>query len=326
MTYVLRQEENGLARAGFLQIEIRPERTEADVVLLTPALAAPQGHPAIWQKLLSQSIQDLTERRISRLFADLPDQPLVVNTFKQSGFQLYARETIWRLALPPGQWSLPTEAPMRLLHPEDGWHITRLYNRTTPSHVRQAEGALTVDDKEYIDSLTCPILVDDLGLPRSQFVLDGSDGIDGCVQVIWGRLGVWIRLWTDTNNPNTEAIHHLLRHALSEIAADQNTHPVYISVLEYQSGMESILADYGFAPFTDRARMVRNIWQWAYRPVTAPWPSKASLKQYRDRWLSPKPCVRATDVSPFTSSTKRSNSHKPNAALALNVNNSLCNQ
>ena len=55
MTYVLRQEENGLARAGFLQIEVRPERTEADVVLLTPALAAPQGHPAIWQKLLSQS-------------------------------------------------------------------------------------------------------------------------------------------------------------------------------------------------------------------------------------------------------------------------------
>ena len=279
MTYVLRQEENGLARAGFLQIEVRPDRTEADVVLLTPALAAPQGHPAIWQKLLSQSIQDLTDRRIARLFADLPDQPLVVNTFKQAGFQLYARETIWRLAVLPAHWSLPSAAPIRLLHPEDAWNLTRLYNRITPSHVRQAEGSLTINDKEYVDSLTCPILVDDLGLPLSQFVLDGKDGLDGCVQIIWGRLGTWIRLWTDTNNPNTEAIHHLLRYALSEVVEDQITHPVYISVREYQRGMESILADYSFAPFTDRARVVRNIWQWAYRPVKAHAPALESVHE-----------------------------------------------
>ena len=267
MTYVLRQDENGLARAGFLQIEVRPQRTEADVVLLTPALAAPQGHPAIWQKLLSQSIQDLIERHITRLFADLPDQPLVVNTFRQAGFQLYARETIWRLTVLPSHAPLPAAAPVRLLHPEDNWHVTRLYDRITPSVVRQAEGALTLGDKDCVDSVTCPILVNDLGLPRSQFVLDGQDGLVGCVQIIWGRLGTWVRLWTDTNSPDTEAVHRLLRHALSEIMEDKSTHPVYISVREYQRGMESILAEYGFAPFTDRARMVRNIWQRAYRPV-----------------------------------------------------------
>lgn len=267
MTYVLRQEENGLARAGLLQLEVRPQRPEADVALLTPALDAPQGHPAIWQKLLAQSVQELVDRQINRLYSDLPDQPLVVNTFKQAGFQLYARETIWRLAALPYNWSLSASSPVRLLSTDDHWHLSRLYNRITPLSVQQAEGVVVLETKEYADSLSCPILVDDLGLPRSQFVLDGRDGLDGCVQLIWGRLGTWIRLWAGTNNPNTEAIHLLLRHALAEITADQNTHPIYISVREYQSGIESILSDYGFAPFTDRARMVRHIWQWAYKPV-----------------------------------------------------------
>jgi hypothetical protein len=278
MTYVLRQEENGLARAGLLQLEVRPERPEADVVLLTPALDAPQGHPAIWQKLLSQSVQELVDRQINRLYSDLPDQPLVVNTFKQAGFQLYARETIWRLATLPHNWPLSSPSPVRLQRPEDNWNLTRLYSRITPLSVQQAEGVVVLDVKEYADNLNSPILVDDLGLPRSQFVLDGSDGLDGFVQLIWGRLGTWIRLWADTNNPDTEAIHLLLRHALSEIAQDQNIHPIYISVREYQSGIESILSDYTFAPFTDRARMVRHIWQWAYRPVAVRVPSLESVR------------------------------------------------
>jgi hypothetical protein len=279
MTYVLRQEENGLARAGLLQLEVRPERPEADVVLLTPALDAPQGHPAIWQKLLAQSVQELVDRQINRLYTDLPDQPLVVNTFKQAGFQLYARETIWRLAALPYNWPLSSPTPVRLLRAEDHWHLSRLYNRITPISVQQAEGVVIVEANELAENVTCPILVDDLGLPRSQFVLDGRDGLDGCLQLIWGRLGTWVRLWADTNNPNTETIHLLLRHALSEIVEDQNTHPIYISVREYQSGIESILSDYGFAPFTDRACMVRHIWQWAYKPVTVRVPS---LEPVRD--------------------------------------------
>ena len=67
------------------------------MTLLSPALDAPQGHPAIWQKLLSYSAQHIIHQEVSRLFSDLPDQPLLVNTFKQVGFALLTQVTIWRL-------------------------------------------------------------------------------------------------------------------------------------------------------------------------------------------------------------------------------------
>ena len=279
MTYVLRQEENGLARAGLIQIERRPERPEADVVLLTPALDAPQGHPAIWQKLLSQSVQELVERQICRLYSDLPDQPLVVNTFKQAGFQIYTRETIWRLAVLPQDWLLPAPVPLRPQQIQDSWEIFRLYNRITPALVQQAEGAVFTGAKEEAGDLSCPILVDHLGLPTSKFVLDGDNGVDGCVQIVWGRIGTWIRLWVDTNNPHTENVHLLLRYALGEIVQDQNIQPIYIAVRDYQVGIESILCDYGFAPFTDRALMVRNIWQWAHRPAPVRIPALEAVRE-----------------------------------------------
>jgi len=51
-TYVLDQRGHELARTGFLQVQKRPGRSEADVMLLAPALDMRLGHPAIWQKLL----------------------------------------------------------------------------------------------------------------------------------------------------------------------------------------------------------------------------------------------------------------------------------
>lgn len=279
MTFVLRQEENGLARAGLIQLEIQPERPAANVTVLTPAIDAPQGHPAIWQKLLSQSVQELVERQINRLYSDLPDQPLLVNTFKQAGFQVYTRETIWRLASVPHDWPLPTPTPVRPLRPEDQWHVLRLYDQTTPAPVQQAEGMVSVDEQEYPARVFCPILANDLNLPRTTFVLDGNAGLEGAVQILWGRYGTSVRLFTDTNNPDTEAVHLLLRHAISEIVEDQNTTPIYICVRDYQAGIESILSDYGFAPFTDRALMVRNIWQWARSPASVRIPALESVRE-----------------------------------------------
>ncbi len=49
ITEVLQQDANGLARSGIIQLRKRVNRDEADVVFLAPDLAAPRGHPAIWQ-------------------------------------------------------------------------------------------------------------------------------------------------------------------------------------------------------------------------------------------------------------------------------------
>ena len=37
--------------------------------------------------------------------------------------------------------------------------------------------------------------------------------------------------------------------------------PVYIGVSDYHGGLEALLTEYGFAPFTDSAKMVRHVVQ-----------------------------------------------------------------
>ncbi|MBI3957389.1 MAG: hypothetical protein HY328_01170, partial [Chloroflexi bacterium] len=88
-----------------------------------------------------------------------------------------------------------------------------------------------------------------------------------------GRTGVWLRLWVDSNDPDTSQVHLLLRHGLQQIAGASVRGPVYIAVRDYQGGLSSILEEYGFAPFTDRVRMVRPIWQWAKKAVENRLPS-----------------------------------------------------
>jgi hypothetical protein len=38
--------------------------------------------------------------------------------------------------------------------------------------------------------------------------------------------------------------------------------PVYVAVCDYHGSLGTLLSDYGFAPITDRAKMVRPVMQW----------------------------------------------------------------
>lgn len=268
VTYVLRHEEHGLARAGFVQWQLHPGRAEADLTVLSPALDAPNGHPAIWHKLLSESALFLAEQQTRRLYSELSDQPLFVNTFLQAGFHLYTRETVWRLVTAPPGWSAPQDRQsVRPQLRKDGPALERLYTRITPEPVRQAE-APRGENEGKGEGLAPPILHNrHFHRPLSSFVLDGQEELDGCVQITWGKNGVWLRLWVDSNDPDTRRVHLLLRYGLERIIESPNRGPVYIGVRDYQSGLNGLLEEYGFAPFTDRARMVRPIWQWAKKPV-----------------------------------------------------------
>ena len=95
-TYVLHQRTHEVARNGFLQAQKRPGRPESDILLLTPALDTAHGHPAIWEKLLSHYSSEATQQKIARIYADVPDQPIVVNTLMHVGFRVYTRQTVGR--------------------------------------------------------------------------------------------------------------------------------------------------------------------------------------------------------------------------------------
>ncbi len=283
MTYVLRQQGHGLASGGFMQAQKRAGRPEVDITLLSPALDTAYGHPAIWQKLLAYYINEVApSQNIARIYVEAPDQPLIVNTFTQVGFKVYTRLTIWRLApqvdAPAFTPALtPAQAALReTIRPQlrtDEWALQQLYAKVTPQPVQQAEGM-------QADNAVKPPILDwwHTGA-RKSFVLEQLGTIQGCVALTRGRRGIWLQLWTDTQNPDTNVIQALLRFAIRSLHHDPVRLPIYLAVRDYHGGLETILSDYGFAPFTDRARLVKPVVQWVKIAVPL---SKAVLEPARE--------------------------------------------
>lgn len=271
VTFVLRQNGHGLARAGFLQAQKRAKRAEADILLLAPALDTPTGHPAVWEKLLSHYLHEAMHHAILRVYADVPDQPLLVNTFAHVGFNVYQRQTIWRLvAFDAGSVTEDVlHDPSVTVRPQeavDEWALLRLYERVTPRSVQMAEGGLG-------ESPVRPPFLERWGVGDTRsFVLLVDGEIAGYIQVVSGQMGVWLQLCVDANQPDGSIVKHLLLHGLALTGKGGRRLPVYIAVTEQQGGLAALLADLGFAPFTDQAQMVKPMVQWVIdmEPVRTP--------------------------------------------------------
>lgn len=257
VSYVLLQRQHNLARHGFLQAQKRPGRPEADILLLAPALDTQRGHPAIWEKLLSHYINEATAQGIVRLYVDVPDQPLPVSSFTHVGFKVYTRQTVWRLAANHiDSYPCDEAVDIRPQQQSDEWGLRRLYDQVTPKLVQQAEG-------QQMQEFVKPPIVDWWqSFVRNSFVLVVENQIEGCIRIGYGQRGIWLQLWVDTLSHKTTQIHQLIRYALTEVRNHGIRKPLYIGVRDYHGGLGSVLSDYGFAPFTDRAKMVRHLVQW----------------------------------------------------------------
>jgi len=264
-THILRQEGHGLVGNGFLQARKRPGRPEAEIVGLAPGLETVRGHPAIWEKLLSHYNAVAAQQQIARVYVDVPDQPLPVNTFSHVGFRTYTRQSIWRLARHElTTYPHPTNAKIRPQTKADEWALRQLYARTVPQSVQAAEGMNSPTPPK-------PPILDwwQVGACNS-YVLEQRSDIVGSVQIIQGERGYWLQLWADFCNPDSYVIHQLIRYALAAIAQRSAYQPIYVGVCDYHGSLGALLSDYGFAPITDRAKMVRPVIHWIREPVIEP--------------------------------------------------------
>lgn len=254
VTYALRQKGHGIARVGFLQVQRRLNRPEADLLVLAPALDTRTGHPAIWQKLLAHYLNEAPHQQTQRIYADVPDQPLLENTLAHVGFRTYTRQSVWRLAAGARQ-GLPQALPAltRAQLQGDEWALIRLYGRTTPQQVQVAEGA-TGDSPCRPPILDWPHGGEWFGIVPAV----DSDELAAYVRVVLGAAGVWMEGWAELGHSGDDCWRRLVPAALAAIAQQRPRLPIYMAVKEYQGGLNSVLDELGFAPFADHARMVRH--------------------------------------------------------------------
>lgn len=264
-TYVLRQDGHGLVHSGFLQVQKRSGAPAADVLCLAPGLDAPEGHPAIWTKLLSAYLHDAMAQGILRIYADVLDQPLPVSTFAGVGFQVYGRQTIWRLFTPTIEsYAHLVTATLRLSGEADEWALGQLYARTVPDRVQQAEGWLMAEGSR------APIVTNWVAEHGPTYVLVENGEVCGAVQIAPGVHGSWLQWWTEPQRTDTHHVKQLLCHGLTVIRENGWRAPVYLAVADYHGGVAPFLADYGFAPFSDRVMLVKHVAKWVRENVVAP--------------------------------------------------------
>ena len=256
LTYVLRQEGHSLVSSAFLQVQKRPGTPEQDLVCIAPGLDARNGHPAIWTKLLAHCLHTAMTQGIARIYCDVTDQPLLINTVAGSGFQTYGRETIWRLFSATAEsYAAEITATIRLMRDEDLWGLTQLYERTVPVAVQQAEG--WGGDPES----TLPIMTTWSASHGATYVLIEQEQVAGALQIASGHYGCWMQLWADTLQPEGACVRQLICFGLTLAHNQRLQTPLYMAVADYHGGVTALLDDYGFVPFSDRVKMVKHVLQ-----------------------------------------------------------------
>jgi len=269
-TYVARSREQGQASAGFVQLLKRPARPEADLLHLSPALAVEpdcqQATPALWRQLLAHSCNEAAQFGIERVYVSIPDGGPEQTCLSDANFRLYTRETIFRLEQIAEPEASNEPAGYRWQLPQDSWALQRLYMRSTPHLVQQAEGALGGR----------------AGSPRLTWweperwrglVWAPTGEVHGAVQVHTGRAGHWLRI-VGANSLTARELRGLVGQGLCLLLATRRKWggdpiPIYATVRDYDAGLSGALTGFGFAPFVDRARFVRHTLSACLKPLVA---------------------------------------------------------
>ncbi len=138
-TYVL---EEGGQIFGFVQARPRSSYDKWDII----RLVATGDHPAdVWHRLLEYVCVAAGNRRVTKLFANVPEEAEELEIFRQIGFYRFATEEALSLPLSERGSVPPMPAALRPEEPRDAFNILQLYSAVTPRNVQQAEGLTSRD-------------------------------------------------------------------------------------------------------------------------------------------------------------------------------------
>jgi hypothetical protein len=232
---------------GFIQVRMRKESSEADVIYLSPSLAAVEDTEPIWCRLLEKLCFEAGKQGIQRIFARLPEDGPEVEAFQQVGFSIYTREDVLRLIPIPPDLAHPEGRTVRPQQPADSWELQGLYADVTPRLVQQAEN-ITVKEWEITPG-PWPRQVRQEG-----YVLEGKGEAIGYLRIRQGQTGHWLEMLL---HPRVyERADELVEQAIS-ILAEYPPRPIYCCLRRYQGGLRAPLEARGFQHFASQCMMIK---------------------------------------------------------------------
>ncbi len=237
MTFILNSQAQGRRLRGFIQVQVRATRPEADVVFLAPSLGSRDtgATPEVWERLLAFACQQVGAAQRQRVFARLPTgDSEAIEIFRHVGFVVYAQEHIFRLDRTPA--ALPaTNLALRPYEPRDSWGVQRLYCHAAPRPVQQLEcqpgGGWDIPGVS-------------LSREAQQYVWDVESELHGYVSVRRGVHGAWLHVFVDYDN--IEATDDLVVCGLALLGP--GVRPVFCAARGYEPGLQHSLQRLGFRP------------------------------------------------------------------------------
>ncbi len=247
-TYILRAQVHGRQLDGFIQVRRRADRSEADLIFLSPDLGVEEA-PEIWRRLLQYSCQKACDNGIQRLYASLPDHAEELRLLREASFSLYTREDFFQLKRAVDLDRPAASEGIRPLREGDSWQLRRLYAQYTPQPVQLAEGALGGESRP-------PFLANVDWADVQSYVLAEGEDISGVVQILSGPDGCLLRLWGDTMD--RARMERLLDWGIA-VAMRIPEQPVYLAVRDYQGGLLGLLEERNFEHVGRGARLVKYL-------------------------------------------------------------------
>jgi len=248
LTYVCDETKGSRRMAGFAQVRIKKESSEADMVYLAPSFSTVEEAATIWCNLLETLCLEAGEQGIQRIFARLPEDGPEVESFQQVGFSIYTREDIFRLVQIPYDLSHP-ERTLRPQQPADNWRLQGLYATVAPRLVQQTEN-LTAEKWETTPGRWLR------QARREGYVLEDKGEIIAYLRIHQGQTGHWLEMLL---HPEAyERADELVVQALS-LLAEYPIRPIYCCLRRYQGGLRVPLEANGFYLFASQCVMVKHV-------------------------------------------------------------------
>lgn len=235
-SYVYEEDGKPVALA---QARVRPRSDEWEVVYLCSARTQGEAHNPgngeMWRQLLEYLGRDAALSGARRVYAKVPVDTPYVDTFYDAGFHCYSKEHLFVIDKPAPAGDLG-QIRLRAQSRSDAWAIHQVYNRTTPSMVRQVE-PLTSDQWHL------PIRVP-IGAARlSGVVAEDREGVVAYFreEAIGDAMLVRVLFRPERHSELDGVVGTVI--AMLKPAARR---PVVCSLLEHQLELSSVLEGLGF--------------------------------------------------------------------------------